>query len=183
MCCVQGWEQFTEAAIAKLSQQRSGLVFLLWGRFAQVSLTESKAQHSAAQHQSRMYISSGSQRAGLPAFQLVLVACLSYHLPPGALGQQSTPVFPCSGHLIAGQGAGDLSQQAPRAQVCPPLGALCQPRLLWVPALLPGQPAAPAGGPATHRLADRPLTPRRGSRSSRCGVDTASLFRHGQVGC
>ncbi|GAB4820528.1 hypothetical protein N2152v2_007574 [Parachlorella kessleri] len=31
----KGWEQFTEAAIAKLSQQRSGLVFLLWGRFAQ----------------------------------------------------------------------------------------------------------------------------------------------------
>lgn len=33
---LQGWEQFTEAAISKLSKHHSGLVFLLWGRFAQV---------------------------------------------------------------------------------------------------------------------------------------------------
>lgn len=31
----KGWEQFTDAAIAKLSQEREGLIFLLWGRFAQ----------------------------------------------------------------------------------------------------------------------------------------------------
>lgn len=31
----QGWEQFTDSAIRKLSETRSGLVFLLWGRFAQ----------------------------------------------------------------------------------------------------------------------------------------------------
>ncbi len=30
-----GWEQFTDAAIRSLSKQRNGLVFLLWGRFAQ----------------------------------------------------------------------------------------------------------------------------------------------------
>lgn len=30
----RGWEQFTDAAIQALSQQRSGLVFLLWGSFA-----------------------------------------------------------------------------------------------------------------------------------------------------
>jgi uracil-DNA glycosylase len=30
-----GWEQFTDAAIKKLSDQREGLVFLLWGKFAQ----------------------------------------------------------------------------------------------------------------------------------------------------
>lgn len=29
-----GWEQFTDAAIQALSQQRSGLVFLLWGSYA-----------------------------------------------------------------------------------------------------------------------------------------------------
>lgn len=29
-----GWEAFTDAAIKKLSDQRSGLVFLLWGKFA-----------------------------------------------------------------------------------------------------------------------------------------------------
>ena len=30
----QGWETFTDAAIQALSQQRTGLVFLLWGRYA-----------------------------------------------------------------------------------------------------------------------------------------------------
>jgi len=31
----KGWEQFTNAAISKLSEKRKHLVFLLWGRFAQ----------------------------------------------------------------------------------------------------------------------------------------------------
>lgn len=30
-----GWQAFTDAAIKKLSDERSGLVFLLWGKFAQ----------------------------------------------------------------------------------------------------------------------------------------------------
>ncbi|MFM2230204.1 MAG: Uracil-DNA glycosylase [Bacteroidota bacterium] len=30
----KGWEQFTDAVIAKLSEEKSGLVFLLWGGFA-----------------------------------------------------------------------------------------------------------------------------------------------------
>lgn len=30
-----GWQQFTDAVISYLSARRSGLVFLLWGRFAQ----------------------------------------------------------------------------------------------------------------------------------------------------
>ncbi|MBN1650000.1 MAG: uracil-DNA glycosylase [Bacteroidales bacterium] len=30
----RGWEQFTDAVIQKLSDQKSGLVFLLWGSFA-----------------------------------------------------------------------------------------------------------------------------------------------------
>ncbi|MBR1793385.1 MAG: uracil-DNA glycosylase [Bacteroidales bacterium] len=29
-----GWEQFTDAAISALSQQRSGIVFMLWGSYA-----------------------------------------------------------------------------------------------------------------------------------------------------
>lgn len=32
----QGWERFTDAAISKLSTQRKGLIFLLWGRYAQI---------------------------------------------------------------------------------------------------------------------------------------------------
>lgn len=31
----QGWETFTDAAIKAVSDQRTGVVFLLWGRFAQ----------------------------------------------------------------------------------------------------------------------------------------------------
>ena len=38
----KGWERFTDAVIARLSQRRRGLVFLLWGRYAQ-----GKGQHIA----------------------------------------------------------------------------------------------------------------------------------------
>ena len=31
----QGWEQFTDAAIAKLAAERTGIVFMLWGSYAQ----------------------------------------------------------------------------------------------------------------------------------------------------
>jgi len=31
----QGWERFTDAAIARLANERTGLVFGLWGRYAQ----------------------------------------------------------------------------------------------------------------------------------------------------
>lgn len=31
----RGWEKFTDAAIAALSEKRSGLIFLLWGSYAQ----------------------------------------------------------------------------------------------------------------------------------------------------
>lgn len=31
----RGWERFTDAAMARLSEKRTGLVFMLWGSFAQ----------------------------------------------------------------------------------------------------------------------------------------------------
>lgn len=31
----KGWEQFTDAVIKKIAEERSGIVFLLWGNFAQ----------------------------------------------------------------------------------------------------------------------------------------------------
>ncbi|MCC6541503.1 MAG: uracil-DNA glycosylase, partial [Flavobacteriales bacterium] len=31
----RGWERFTDAAIRALSERQQGLIFLLWGRFAQ----------------------------------------------------------------------------------------------------------------------------------------------------
>lgn len=31
----KGWEQFTDAVVQKLSDEKEGLVFLLWGRYAQ----------------------------------------------------------------------------------------------------------------------------------------------------
>jgi uracil-DNA glycosylase len=30
----KGWEQFTDAAVRALSEEREGLVFLLWGNYA-----------------------------------------------------------------------------------------------------------------------------------------------------
>jgi uracil-DNA glycosylase len=35
----KGWENFTDSAIEVLSKQRKGIVFLLWGRFAQVKIS------------------------------------------------------------------------------------------------------------------------------------------------
>lgn len=35
----QGWEQFTDAVISLLSQERTGLVFILWGSYAQSKQT------------------------------------------------------------------------------------------------------------------------------------------------
>lgn len=35
----KGWERFTDEAIKKLSEKREGLVFLLWGKFAQSKST------------------------------------------------------------------------------------------------------------------------------------------------
>ena len=46
----KGWEQFTDAVIAKLSAEREGLIFLLWGRFAQgkAALIDDKKHHVLA---------------------------------------------------------------------------------------------------------------------------------------
>ena len=43
----QGWETFTDAAISTLSARRKGLVFLLWGKYAQqkAALIDSKKHH------------------------------------------------------------------------------------------------------------------------------------------
>lgn len=42
-----GWEEFTDAAIRVLSKKRNGLVFLLWGKFAQAkeSLIDTSKHH------------------------------------------------------------------------------------------------------------------------------------------
>lgn len=43
----KGWEQFTDAAIVKLSEQRQNLVFMLWGAYAQAKakLINSQKHH------------------------------------------------------------------------------------------------------------------------------------------
>ena len=43
----QGWEQFTDACIRKLSSERENLIFLLWGKFAQnkSALIDSSKHH------------------------------------------------------------------------------------------------------------------------------------------
>ena len=43
----KGWENFTDSVISSLSENKEGLIFLLWGRFAQnkASLIDSKKHH------------------------------------------------------------------------------------------------------------------------------------------
>ena len=43
----KGWEKFTDSVIRRLSDQKEGLVFILWGRFAQAkeSLVDSSRHH------------------------------------------------------------------------------------------------------------------------------------------
>lgn len=43
----KGWEEFTNAVISKLSAQRSGIVFLLWGKYAQnkAALIDERKHH------------------------------------------------------------------------------------------------------------------------------------------
>ncbi len=58
----QGWENFTDAIIRKLSEERQGLVFLLWGRFAQakeVLIDQSKHHILKAPHPSPFSVHSG----------------------------------------------------------------------------------------------------------------------------
>jgi uracil-DNA glycosylase len=43
----KGWEEFTDAVISKLSEKRSGIVFMLWGNFAKskVALIDTSKHH------------------------------------------------------------------------------------------------------------------------------------------
>jgi len=58
----QGWENFTDAVIKTLSENRKGLVFLLWGRFAQakeILIDKSKHHILKAPHPSPFSVHSG----------------------------------------------------------------------------------------------------------------------------
>lgn len=58
----RGWETFTDAAIVALSQQRSGLVFILWGAYAQAKaqlIDKSKHHILVAPHPSPLSASRG----------------------------------------------------------------------------------------------------------------------------
>jgi len=58
----QGWEHFTNAAIKALSEKRKGLVFLLWGKFAQAKeqlIDASKHHILKAPHPSPFSVHSG----------------------------------------------------------------------------------------------------------------------------
>lgn len=57
-----GWEEFTDAAIRALSEQRKGLVFLLWGKFAQakeVLIDKTKHHILKAPHPSPFSVHTG----------------------------------------------------------------------------------------------------------------------------
>ena len=58
----KGWENFTDAVISKLSEQRKGLVFLLWGKYAQakeILIDKSKHYVLKAPHPSPFSAASG----------------------------------------------------------------------------------------------------------------------------
>lgn len=58
----KGWEPFTDAAIKALSDQRKGLVFLLWGKFAQAKealIDKTKHHVLKAPHPSPFSVHSG----------------------------------------------------------------------------------------------------------------------------
>jgi len=58
----QGWENFTDAVIRNLSDKKTGLVFLLWGRFAQAKemlIDTSKHHILKAPHPSPFSVHSG----------------------------------------------------------------------------------------------------------------------------
>ena len=48
----EGWEQFTDAVIAKISEEREGVVFLLWGGFA-------KKKCAKVDHKKHLILTSG----------------------------------------------------------------------------------------------------------------------------
>jgi uracil-DNA glycosylase len=58
----RGWEQFTNAVIQKISDQRQGVIFLLWGRYAkekQSLIDQSKHHILTAAHPSPFSVMSG----------------------------------------------------------------------------------------------------------------------------
>ncbi|MHC1704884.1 MAG: uracil-DNA glycosylase [Tenuifilaceae bacterium] len=58
----KGWERFTDAAITALSQKRTGIVFLLWGAYAQAKtaiIDSSKHQILTAPHPSPLSVTRG----------------------------------------------------------------------------------------------------------------------------
>jgi uracil-DNA glycosylase len=57
-----GWEEFTDAAIRALSEKRKGLIFILWGKFAQakeILIDKSKHHILQAPHPSPFSVHSG----------------------------------------------------------------------------------------------------------------------------
>ncbi|HKR07428.1 MAG TPA: uracil-DNA glycosylase [Bacteroidia bacterium] len=58
----KGWENFTDSVIAKLSDQREGIIFLLWGKYAQakdILIDKTKHHILKAPHPSPYSASSG----------------------------------------------------------------------------------------------------------------------------
>jgi len=58
----RGWEKFTDEAVARLSKERSGIVFLLWGKYAQEKgkvIDKSKHHILASAHPSGLSANRG----------------------------------------------------------------------------------------------------------------------------
>lgn len=88
----KGWERFTDAVVARLNEEREGLVFLLWGSYAQAKGKAIdgrrhkvlKAPHPSPLSAYRGFIGSGHFSAANAYLAARAVTPIDWSLPPRA---------------------------------------------------------------------------------------------------
>lgn len=86
----KGWERFTDAVVARLNEEREGLVFLLWGSYAQAKgkaidtrrHTVLKAPHPSPLSAYRGFIGCGHFSAANARLEARGLAPIDWRLPP-----------------------------------------------------------------------------------------------------
>jgi uracil-DNA glycosylase len=88
----KGWERFTDAVVARLNDERDGLVFLLWGSYAQAKGKAIdarrhkvlKAPHPSPLSAYRGFIGCGHFSAANAHLEAIGAAPIDWRLPPRA---------------------------------------------------------------------------------------------------
>jgi uracil-DNA glycosylase len=86
----KGWERFTDAVVARLNEEREGLVFLLWGSYAQAKgkaidarrHTVLKAPHPSPLSAYRGFIGCGHFSTANARLEARGLAPIDWRLPP-----------------------------------------------------------------------------------------------------